>query len=315
MLAIGGLTALGLWLGGEKARWLGVALPALGVSGAPGLIGWSLDRFGVVEEAVVADRRESIQIRGNGGWAPRYDIAVRLPESDRELIGLRADQTTFDALHFGDPVRIRSLPFRKTIRRLERMPTAGWIRGESTLEWIAVLRTLALVVVGLTVIGGRGRAGLLRAAFGVALIGVGAWRGSRRIEPYRGEPEPSGPFETVRGRVRDQWRIDEVWGGLGVARPYLVVTIEFTPAGARSALLGVDAIDAGSVAHLERGDQVEVRYAPGMPRRIRLPFGTRGFVEANRSTGVVLRGGLIGLLALLAGLRWWLVRGRPSRVR
>jgi hypothetical protein len=144
----------------------------------------------------------------------------------------------------------------------------------------------------------------------VVLLALGTWLTSRRIEPYRGEPGPTGSMATARGTVRERWRVAEVWGGLGLARPYLLVAIEFRPPGGRSAILAVDAVDAESVDHLERGDQVELRYSGAAPRQVRLAFGTREFPAANQTTRIALRWGLVGMVGLVAGLRWWLTRRR-----
>lgn len=316
LVAIVVLAKLGLSLGGKNAHWLGLALPTLGVVALPGLLGWVLDQFGVVERAVVADRRESIEVRPNGGWYPRYSIAVRRPGARSEMISLRADQPTYDALHFGDPVEVRSLPIRKTIVRLEKMSSSGWIRSAATLEWAGIVRPVAVVILGLVLIGGQGKAGLARAALAVALMSFGGLSCFRRVKPYQGEAEPAGPMAVARGTVRTVWRVGELYGGLGLAQPYFLVASEFTPAGARSSMLGIDAIDAGSVSHLELGDQIEVRYSSAAPRRARLGFGTRTFARKNQATTRAALGLAIGALVALAALRWWFgARRRPSGAR
>jgi hypothetical protein len=116
------------------------------------------------------------------------------------------------------------------------------------------------------------------------------------------------------GTVRRVWEVREIFGGLDVVQPYMLVATEYTPADARSSLLGVDAIDAGSVEHLEVGDQITVRYSGAAPRRVRLGFGTRTFESKNRgSTRMVLAGASL-LVLIVAGTRWWLSSPRRARL-
>ncbi len=320
LLAIGALATLGLCLGGKNARWLGLALPIAGVVAAPSAIGWALSQFGVVQRAVVADRRESIVLRANGGWSSRYSIAVRLPAArSGEMVTLRADQPTYDGLHFGDPVEVRSLGILKRIIRLERMPASGWIRSAGAIEGASLGWAVAMVVVGLALVGmaGRGTTAVARGALALSLIGFGGLALDRRGRPYQGEAAPMSPMATARGTVRHVWRVAELYSALGLAKPYLLVATDFTPAAARSSVLAIDALDAESVSHLEPGDQVELRYSTASPRRARLGFGARTFADRNRSTARTVRGLLIGALIAVGGLRWWLTfRGsHPTKAR
>jgi hypothetical protein len=314
VVIVGALAKIGRGLGREHARWLGVALPILGLMAVPSLIGWALDQFGVVRRGVVVDRREAIERRADGGWRARYAIAVRLPGSEA-MIRLPATAAVFDNLHFGDPVEIRSLGGR--VRRLEAMPSSGWMSAPRGTEAVGLVAAMMAILGGLALMGmsgararagaatrvAAGRARLLRGVIGVGLIVAGSLGCARRLRPYRGEPEPRPPLATGRGTVRSIWEVGEAFG-LAVTQPYLLVGIELTPAGARSSVLAVDAIDAGSVANLQVGDQLEVQYSAAAPRQLRLGFGRRTFGERNRGVARVWLGAVLVIIVAAAAVRW-----------
>lgn len=319
LAGLGGLAKLGSWIGGKTAPWLGLVFPVLGVLSVPALIGWVLDQFGTVQRAVVLDKRESIRLLGNGGWAPRYSVTIMEPAAPPgEMIRLRADQPTYDALNFGDPVEVRWLPVRKSIVRLEMMPSSGWLRSFAAFELAGFSVSLAMVFGGILLFGGAGTAGIVRKAIAAALIGYGGSSCYREARPYRGEGEPPAPTVATTGTVRQAWTIrglypvttGETRRGWSLTEPYLVVAAEFTPAGARSSVLGIDAIDAESVSHLRLGDQVGIRYSRSAPRQARLAFGTRTFPVKNVSDTRIALGIAIGCFVLVSGLRWWLGAAR-----
>ncbi len=67
-----------------------------------------------------------------------------------------------------------------------------------------------------------------------------------------------------------------------LAMPYQVVQLRFPSPGHPDSTLIVDAVDSGSVAGLQVGRELPVRYDPRSPRDAKLAVATRTYLERNR---------------------------------
>jgi hypothetical protein len=317
LFALVGLAKLGTMLGGKSAPWLGIVFVLLGLASTPLLLGWMLDRFGVVERAVVADRRESVTLEVNGGWRTQYWVTVKYPSAPAGLHRLRADPVAYDRLAFGDPVEVRVLPIRRSVARLEMTSSSAWLRQfPAFTRWLVALGPLA-VVVGLLVFGGKGASGKVRRVVGLGLVALGGFSCHQDFKPFDGLPGPSGPTERAGGTVKRMWTVralypataseDRAWQ---LATPYRLVAAEFTPVGSRSAVMMVDAVDEESVPSLAVGDQIRVVYSRAEPRRARLDAGKRTFPAANAGDRRIAAGIGAGLLLVLVALRMMLAPKR-----
>lgn len=316
LLVVGGgfalvaLAKLGAIVGGKQAPWLGVVLVLLGLGSTPLLLGWLLDHFGVVERAVVADRRESVSLRINGAWRPEYWVTVKYPSAPAQLHRLRADVASYDRLGFGDPVGVRSLPIRRSTARLEMTSSAQWLRAYPRFGQAIIALGVVAVIVGLVIFGGKGARGTVRKLIGVSLVGLGGFSVYQDLKPYQGGPTPTPPTSRASGTVKRITRVSSLYPASGsaerawrLAKPYRVVTAEFTPAGARGGMLAVDAVDEESIPNLAVGDQIAVQYSTGSPRSARLAAGTRTFPIANAGDTRIATGIGLGVLAVLVAFR------------
>ena len=91
--------------------------------------------------------------------------------------------------------------------------------------------------------------------------------------------------------------------------PYQVIQLRFSTPGNPDSTLAVDAVDSGSIAGLQVGTEVPIRYEPRSPRDAQLAVGSRSYLERNRYH---FRTPVIGI-ALLGVLAAWGARTRRKR--
>ncbi|MBM4187570.1 MAG: hypothetical protein FJ206_09685 [Gemmatimonadetes bacterium] len=301
-----GLYRLGAWLGGKKLPWVGAAFMAAGLFASPWLLIALLDRAGVVEKVVVADRRETVSVGLNG--APRAErwISIKEAAGTGGLRRVRADQESYDLVAFGDPIEVRYLPIWKSFIRLERSPSSAWLATFPAFRWGIGLLAVAAVTFGLLLFGGKGSKGLIRRAVGAVLLGLGCYAAVDQFGPYSGSGTPETAAERGQGTIKRMWRVASLYPAsanrdrlFGLERPYRLVAFEFTPARGRGPILAVDAVDDASVTNLAVGDAVTVRYLRANPRQARIDAGTRRF-EQDNATG--RRIAVLSALGVVAGL-------------
>lgn len=306
-----GLYRLGGLIGGKKMPWVGPLFVFAGALVTPWLLAGLLDRTGVVEKVVVADRRESVSVGING--APRWErwISVKEATGTGGLRRIRVDQAGYDEVAFGDPVEIRYLPIWKSLVRLERSRSMAWLAIQPLFRRSVAVMAGGAVLIGLLIFGGKGTTGAARRIVGAGLIGLGGYGLVDQLGPFAGQHPLEGAVERRQGTVQRMWRVASLYPAspdpsriFKLERPYRLVAIEYTPTARRGALLVVDAVDDASVTNLAVGDAVTIRYQQRDPRQARLEGGSRRFIEDNandrRRAGIAMLGVLAGLLALRA---------------
>jgi hypothetical protein len=242
----------------------------------------------------------SYQPAGSGMEAGSVDIAV--------------DAETYDSLRVGQPVRIRyiSHPMLSTIRGLTTS------RLETQWPFESFLHRMGPFIIG-TIIGVLIWLALLYVVtkwrhwwlgllfftymFGAVVIMGSGWPG----------PAPAGPYADGAATVRAFHLIDRVWGGRNTpaedaVQPYTIVELRFVPAGKVDPVIAIDRIDAGSVAGIEMGAEIPIRYNIDNPRWAEIDGAARTYYWKNlRSFG------MIALIVLFAIVLPWGLRQRRAR--
>jgi hypothetical protein len=295
------------------------------------LVGGSvwLDRRGEVTTARVASKQEEITVKQvpAGGWIRWYRVGVEFVTRDAGLgmATVTLPQARYDALHPGDSIQVRYLPFFPLLARVADrstghavldvarhfaddpwlLPFLLWLVGGFVALWIASrVATVAIVVAGL------------------------AWMAlAFPLEFPAPRPLPAAPVEatarvtavtlvtkaparTTARRSRASRSMSESVRRL--AMPYEVVQLRFAPPGLPDSVVAVDAVDSASVAGLTAGAIVPIAYDPRSPREARMTLGSRTYRDRNRYHFLVPMMGL-GLLGMLGAWGWR--HGRVRRVR
>ena len=292
------------------------------------LVGGSvwLDDKGETVAARVTGKVEEVHVgeAPQGHWDRFYRVGVEFPTANDGLgqATVTVPVEKFDALRYGDTLRVRYLPAfpllartpdRSTVTVLLEsgsrlgadpflLPFVIWLAGGAVMFWVAVrVATAAVFAAGF------------------------AWVAVAFIMVFpESEPVTLGPSEAV-ARVHDFKLVTKspsVRGnsrrrafrstGDGVRRlavPYVVARLRFPVPGRPDTVLVVDAIDSASAAGITTGAELPVRYDPVAPRDARLAIGSRTFTERNRYH---LRVPLVGL-GLLCTLGAWGWRSRRTR--
>ena len=290
------------------------------------LIGGSvwLDRHGETAQAVVKEKHEEITVHHAplAGWDRWYRVAVEFTTRDggQSMATLNLPRARYDALRLGDSVAIHYPPFFPLIARaadrttLQAIGDAGTRMGADAFL-VPLLLWLLAGLVGLW----------LASRIATALIAVvgSAWIVAAFMFLFPGGVAPTGGPAASTARVQEvtlitkaparrtarRSRSGDIFGDVRrLAVPYQVAQLVVAIPGGDS-VLAVDAVDSGSVAGLERGAVVPVRFDPGDPRGARLAGGRRSFLQSNRYH---FRTPIIGL-ALLGMLGAW--GARAGRIR
>ncbi len=285
-----------------------------------------LDQRGETAAATVTSKREEITIQQEprGGWDRWYRVGVEFPTGDDNLgmATLTLPRVRYDALRLGDTIAVHYFPaFPLLARAADRttLQAAGDAAGRlvSTPGLMPSLVWLLAGVVGLWI------ASWIATPL-VVLTGL-AWMGAGLLLLFPPvSPAPAGPATTT-GRVtainliakapaRNSSRRHRAFRTLGdqarrLTMPYQVVQLRFPSPGHPDSTLAVDAVDSGSVAGLQIGMELPIRYDPPSPRNAQLAAGARTYLERNRYH---FRTPVIGI-ALLGILAAW--GARTSRRR
>lgn len=292
------------------------------------LVGGSvwLDQRGETASATVESKHEEITIQQEprGGWNRWYRVGVEFPTRDDNLgiATLTLPRERYDELRIGDTLSVHYFPsFPLLARAADRttleaagdaggrllrspsvVPALAWLLGGCAALYIASwIATPLIVAAGLVWMA----AGLILLFPSLAPAPPGAASATARIAAVN---------LIVRAPARNRSRRHRASRTLGdearrLAMPYQVVQLRFPAPGYSDSILAVDAVDSGSVAGLQVGAEVPIRYDRRSPREAQLATGARTYLELNRYH---FRTPVIGL-ALLGILGAWGARTRRSR--
>lgn len=273
------------------------------------VIGYSLflDN-GVVTTGEISAKREWIRT-DYGDWNRVLDVTARYrAEGDARprYVEGQFDVQAFDRLRVGDAVQLRYLPVRALLD-FPLVPSSRFadqntvsivfrpVRVHPVLfAWLAA--TALLLVLWL-----KARVSLagwvLLASAPIAFV---------YVSMPLSEPSPSGPARTATAVVDYMDNVTKMFEGshtrgMPLSQPYDIAALRFTPEGRTEAVVGVDKVDAGSVAGLTKGAAVPIRYEAANPRVVRLEGGTRTFPRKAFQTAI-LTGGVFAALLVVATL-------------
>ena len=304
----------------------GWALVALATLLGAGLLAGSvaLDTQGERAPVVVTSKRETLWVTRRGGWNRTYQVSARATGAGPEqIVNLSPSQSRYDSLAEGDQFGVRMLRAGSlSVIRDERDSTRTvlpwpWLLGGGAALVVLVLawRLVASLVVVVVVIGG------------VTLPLVNAYRDWLAAENLA--PMTERATATVRDVTRvTEWRLssrqtsrsqNRAFENFELPQHYDVVSLDLTPAGARTSVLGVDAVDVatGSPPVLAPGAHVDVRFAAGDPRDVRLDGRTRRWHWRDMVSVYTQIWGVLAIL-VVGALAWaWVMRRarRAARAR
>jgi uncharacterized protein DUF3592 len=306
----------------------------------------ALDTMGERVSGRVTARRENVWVNSRGGWRHGYQLNLSfsatgvtppsvapndagvidtfLKDNGAQQTTFHPDATTYDRTQVNDTIELRAL----RVGGLSLVRDAS--RNTFTMlpwSWIGIgLLALALLIlarrrlsfrwaVALVVIGG--------ALFLVILPLVNAWRDQRAADDFSAMTARAAATVRAVTRVKE-WDFGGGHGRSGITdefalkRHYDVVELEFTPAGYRAPVIGVDAIDApnDSAPSFVNGTTIEIRYDPSNPREARLDGRSRAWHWRNM-VGVYtdLLPVLVIILALLLLYGWFTTRAKRKAQR
>ena len=292
-----GLLLAGVWLRRRLGRrWspapLGFALVATALCGL-----WFflyLEHVAPSAEARVTARREIVLVGELGAASHEFLLAATLPAAGTRPatpIVLRATEAVHARVSVGDTVSVRYFPLRPALARLQSVTTTEWLlAARPGAAGAALAVALSLMVIYPLAGVFRGGLGLRRRvpAYLIlvlwAVLAAHAWPPVLPIEAARRDLSRSAtgvlrkttPVETFP-------RVPMFRRGRPLPAAIDVVEVEYRPHGRVDPVVGVEAIDRGSLPRVERGRRVGFRHAADDPRRVRLDGATRRFHEANRA--------------------------------
>ena len=284
-----------------------------------------LDRRGETARAVVKQKHEEITVHHVplGGWDRWYRVGVEFPTSGGApgMATLTLPRERYDALRLGDSLAVHYPPFFPYIARAADRTTLQAL-GDATSRLLAdpfFAHFLLWLVAGIAGLWLASRIATLV----IPVVGT-AWITAGFLFLFPAARPPAGGAMTGTARVhgvtlitkapaRRAARRGRATRAFGDVRrltvPYLVVQLVFVVPGHPDSILAVDAVDSGSVAGLDYGATVPVRYDPRDPREGRLAEGRRTFLERNRYH---FRVPMVGL-AIIGMLGAWGARARRTR--
>lgn len=293
------------------------------------LVGSSLwlDHRGETATAVVKSKHEEITVHRvpQGGWDRYYRIGVEFGARDGQLgmATVTVPQGRYDALHAGDSMQVRYLPFLPLLARTADRST-GQVIGDLAARVVAdpwLLPFLCWLVGGFIALWIASRV----ATVAIVVAGL-AWMAlAFPIQFPAPRPLPLAATETTarvtavtlvtkaptRSRSRSRSRVgrSSAESVRRLAMPYEVVLLRFAPNGQADSVVAVDAVDSASVAGLTAGAIVPIAYDRGSPRGARITLGARTYRERNRYHFLVPMMGL-GVLGMFGAWGWRVGRGR-----
>lgn len=301
----------------------------------------ALDTMGERVSGRIMSRREAVWVNHRGGWRHQYLLdlsfsakgvappAVKLndggviesflKDKGEQHSTFNPDAATYDRTQVNDAIELRALRIgglslvRDASRNTFTTLPWGWI-GFGLLALAALI--LAWRRVGSLVI-------IAVAPLMVILPLVNAWRDQRAADDL------SAMTARTTATVREVTRVKEwILGGMrrrsrdfdefALRQHYDVVNLEFTPAGYRGPVVGVDAIDAptDSTPAFAKGTTVEIRYDPKDPREARLEGRSRTW-HWRDMLGVYTDSllALLAILILLSLYGWFATRAKRMLAR
>jgi len=296
----------------------------------------ALDTMGEHVSGRVLSRREAVWVSSRGGWRHQYQLdlsfsakGVTLPAVKLNDAGViegflkdkgaqhstfDPDAATYDRMQVNDPIDLRVL----------RLGGLSLVRDANRntftmLPWFWIvfgLLALALLILAWRLVGSLVIIGV--APLVVILPLVNAWRDQRAADDFSAMTARATAtvrevtrvkvwdFAYMRSRARDINRFE-------LRQHYDVVNLEFTPAGYRGPVIGVDAIDApnDSAPTLVKGAAVEIRYDPDNQREARLEGRSRTW-HWRDMLGVYIDLSLVfvAILILLLLYGWFTTRAK-----
>jgi len=296
----------------------------------------ALDTMGERVSGRVMSRRETVWVSSRGGWRHRYQLdlsfsakGVTLPAVKLNDAGViegflkdkgaqhstfDPDAATYDRMQVNDPIDLRVL----------RLGGLSLVRDASRntftmLPWFWIV--FGLLALGLLILAWRlvGPLVIIGVAPLVVIVPlVNAWRDQRAADDF------SAMTARATATVREVTRV-KVWDFAGMRSRYRdidrfelrqhydVVNLEFTPAGYRGPVIGVDAIDApnDSAPTFVKGAAVEIRYDPDNPREARMEGRSRTW-HWRDMLGVYIDLSLVfvAILTLLLLYGWFTTRAK-----
>jgi hypothetical protein len=296
----------------------------------------ALDTMGERVSGRVMSRREAVWVSSRGGWRHRYQLDLSfsakgvtpptvklndagvieafLKDKGAQHSTFDPDAATYDRMQVNDPIDLRVLRLgglslvRDADRNTFTMLPWFWI--------IFSLLALALLILAWRLVGPLVILGIAPLVVIVPL--VNAWRDQRAADDF------SAMTARATATVREVRRV-KIWDFAGMRSRYRdidrfelrqhydVVNLEFTPAGYRGPVIGVDAIDApnDSAPTFVNGAAVEIRYDPDNPREARLEGRSRSW-HWRDMLGVYIDLSLVfvGILILLLIYGWFTMRAK-----
>ena len=295
---------LGRRFGGRPLQAIGVVVITVLVVVLGG--DWLLMRFGRTVPALVAAKRDAVEVQRDGSWSRAISIETRYtPRGIRTpaAVYIPTGAAVYDLVQPGQTIPIRCVPLA---------PTFCLLKYDSLREWglrtalEALDRGQALFVLGLPIV--------------IFWLGIAEWAPERPVRRWisrslfaawalallfsvaRPEgPAGSGTRRQVAARIRDVHVVSE-YGLLApriripLAHPYAVVQLALTPAGRRDTVMAVDEVDAVTATGLATGAAFLVSYPESDPRAAALIGARREFRDGNVSRNVSLTLGILLLL-------------------
>jgi hypothetical protein len=271
-----------------------------------------LDVTGQVVQARIASTEERISHNGGeipGRWNRSFWANVRFdtPEGPRGA-PLWLDEATYDALRPETSIAVRYLPWLPIIARPADQSTRAFVPW----RWLAAAILMLAVVLALRLVLRRLPAWWRAVAILAAMAVLVVWL----VFPTPWETPLDPPVLTANAevlRVREETRSfvsGRTNGSVLAPQPWNVVELRFVPQDRERPVIAVDSVDVGSVAGLQVGARLPVRYNAANPRNARLVPGARTWRQkewgelAELVLLIVVIGAVFTLLTKVAGA-WW----------
>ncbi|HEY0778206.1 MAG TPA: hypothetical protein VGD56_09595 [Gemmatirosa sp.] len=289
------------------------------VAGAP----LALRVAGVQTDARVVDRDERVQVDPrDGSWAstPRLHVRFRPPDARRADplsrsfapgsvdAGVAVNADEFDRTPIGAMVPVTYVSFRPSIAKLSDRTVRDFWRDILSVGGMSVAVTLLVALVaGLIVWTWQPEAAALRRlrrgalALAVGVVGIAGTRVALSSAAHgTDEPTPATASARVEGisTISSCRRCGMTSRSARLLQPFQVVTLAFTPQGARFPVRTADAVDSGSVRGLVDFAVLPVHYAPDHPRAVRIDGAVRTFEVKNGRDTLLITMAFWGVVAL-----------------
>jgi hypothetical protein len=309
----------------RRFSWLSLFYIALCTGLLLGASVW-LDSRGETARSVVKEKHEEVTVHHvpQGGWDRWYRVGVEFPAGGGlGMATLSLPRERYDALRLGDSVTIHYLPFFPLVARAADRTTLQAL-GDAGTRFLADPFVVPLLIWLLAGFAGLWLASRMATAV-IPLVGA-AWVVAALMFLFPAAKPPAGGPTTVRARVQGvtliskaperrtarRHRAGSAFGDVRLLQvPYQVVQLRVPVPGRPDSVVAVDAVDSGSVAGLQSGAALQVRYDPSDPRQAQLVQGRRTFLDRNRYH---FRVPMIGL-AIVGMLGAWGARTRRTRIR